>query len=276
MVVCLCIVAFVGASLFPAFPTPAFFWAGNNFFDGQRECLSNYQSDVVTDFVIKARNQATGNALSSFVKEAQPLETIVLFIDPKPALANDYYSFLQPFLSQSTSLVLPFVYKSESISTTSQDILFGVDPSQRVIVSNTLEGAVSRAQLVDYLAQNEAIFSNHVTEVIAVYLEKEGNKAAFIESVNTAIKSRTSNYLALFIADTDYVREEEGSHNKRSVEREVETRDAGYYANGKYWPRGVWEALLSAAMLIFILTVGLWCTAELQTPSKWEKPKTHQ
>jgi len=272
VVVCLCIVAVVGASLFPAFPTPAFFWAGNNFFDGQNECLETFKSDMVTDFVIKARNQATSdNVLAKFVKDGHPLEAVVLFIDPKPALANDFYSFLQPILSQTSSLILPFVYKSASISTTSQDILFGVDAQQKIISSNTQAGAVPRAELVHYLTQNGAIFSNGVTEVIAIYLEKEENRAAFVESVNAAINAQTGNYLALLIADTDYVREEEGSHNKRNVD--IEVRDAGYYAKSKYWPRGVWEGLITTVMLLFLLTIGLWCTAELQTPTKWEKAK---
>ena len=32
--------------------------------------------------------------------------------------------------------------------------------------------------------------------------------AAFVESVNNAIKARTTHYFALLIADTDYLREE--------------------------------------------------------------------
>lgn len=268
VVLCLCIVAFVGASLFPAFPTPAFFWAGNNFFDGQSESLETYHSDVVTDFVIKASNQETGNVLSKFVKNSQPLEAIVLFIDPKPALSNEFYSFLQPILSQSSSLVLPYLYKSQSISTTSQDILYAFE--QKIIVSNTQAGAIPREQLVQHLANNAAIFSNGETDVIAIYLEKEADRATFVANVNNAIKAQTADYLALYIADTDYVREEESNHGSK---REVEARDAGKYANSTYWPRGVWEGLLSTILLLFILTVGIWCTAELQTPSKWEKPK---
>lgn len=269
VVLCLCIVAFVGASLFPAFPTPAFFWSGNNLFDGQSESSETYHSDVVTDFVIKASNQETGNVLSKFVKNSQPLEAIVLFIDPKPALSNDFYSFLQPILSQSSSLVLPYLYKSQSISTTSQDILYGVE--QKLIVSNTQAGAIPREQLLQHLANNAALFSNGETDVIAIYLEKEVNRAAFVENVNNAVKAQTADYLALYIADTDYVREEESNHNSRRSD--VEVRDSGKYADSMYWPRGVWEGLITTVMLLFILTVGIWCTAELQTPTKWEKPK---
>jgi len=271
LLLCFCIVYFVSASLFPAFPTPAFFWSGNNFFDGQSECLETYHSDIVTDFVIRASVQeTTGNVLSKFVKNNQPLEMIVLFIDPKPALSNAFYSFLQPILSQSSSLILPFVYKSESISTTSQDILFGV-AGTKVIFSNK-EGALPRAQVVDYITQNTALFSNGETDVIVVYLENQVNRAAFVESVNNAISAQTLDYLGLFIADTDYTREEEADSHLRS-ERSIEVRDADEYAQGKYWPQGVWEGLLVTILLITILAIGVWCTSELQTPTKWEKPK---
>ena len=64
-----------------------------------------------------------------------------------------------------------------------------------------------------------------MTDVIAVYLEQQENRgtlsnhhcpiksnslatAAFVESVNNAIKARTTHYFALLIADTDYLREE--------------------------------------------------------------------
>jgi len=273
LLLCLCIVYFVGASLFPAFPTPAFLWSGNNFFEGQSECLETYRSDVVTDFVIRASLQESkGNVLSKFVKNSQPLEVIVLFIDPKPALSNEFYSFLQPILSQSSSLILPFIYKSESISTTSQDILFGV-AGNKVIFSNR-EGALPRSQVVNYITQHTGIFSNGETDVIAVYLENQENRAAFVESVNNAISAQTLDYLALFIADTDYTREEEADRNNElRSERSIDARDADEYAQSKYWPRGVWEGLLVTLLLLSILSIGVWCTSELQTPTKWEKTR---
>jgi len=272
----LCVVTFVGASLFPAFPTPAFFWSGNSFFGpDQKECLGTYHSDSVTDFVLRAvKHDTTENDLSKFVAaNPQPLETIVLFIDPKPALSNAFYSFLQPILSQSSSLILPFVYKSESLTTTSQDILYGIPHDQRVIVSNSLSiGNMRREQLVDFITQNDVVFSNGVTDVIAVYLEKQETRAAFVESVNNAIKARTVNYLALLIADTDYLREEEGSDTHIREARDIQIRTD--YASSTYWPQGVWEGLLTTILLLLpILGVGLWCTAELQTPTKWDKPR---
>jgi len=60
---------------------------------------------------------------------------------------------------------------------------------------------------------------------------------------------------------------------KRAV-RDIATRSTDY-SDSMYWPRGVWEGLLTSLVLLFILALGLWCTAELQTPTKWEKPKVH-
>ena len=99
------------------------------------------------------------------MENPQPVEAIVLFIDPKPALSNEFYSFLkvacsshsftmltepqiQPILSQTSSLILPYVYKSASISTTSQDILFEVPAGQKIVVANTQTGDLKRDQLV--------------------------------------------------------------------------------------------------------------------------------
>jgi len=267
-------VTLVGASLFPAFPTPAFFWSGNRFFGDQKESLETLQSDSITDFVLSVVRQETGSDLDKFVSNNQPLEAIVLFIDPKPALSNEFYSFLKPILSQSNSLVLPFVYKSESLSTTSQDILYGVPASQKILVSNSLSiGNMRREHLVDFISQNDVIFSNGVTDVITVYLEKQENRAGFVESVNNAIKARTTDYMALLIADTDYTREDDGRDTHERQMRDIEKRDASDYINSTYWPQGVWEGLLTTLLLLSILAVGLWCTGELQTPTKWEKPK---
>ena len=47
---------------------------------------------------------------------------------------------IQPILSQTSSLILPYVYKSASISTTSQDILFEVPAGQKIVVANTQTG----------------------------------------------------------------------------------------------------------------------------------------
>jgi len=272
----LCVVTIVGASLFPAFPTPAFFWSGNSFFGGQKESLDTYHSDSVTNFVLSTvKHDTTGNELSKFVTDRQSLEALVLFIDPKPALSNEFYSFLQPILSQSGSLILPFVYKSESLTTTSQDILHGVPEGQKLVVSNSLSiGNLRREQLVEFITQTNVIFSNGVTDVIAVYLEMQENRAAFVESVNNALKARTTNYMALLIADTDYIRDEEEPDTNIRAVRDLEPRND--YASGTFWPQAVWEGLLTTILLLFILAIGLWCTAELQTPTKWEKPKPHQ
>jgi len=213
--------------------------------------------------------------LDKFTAEQKQLEAVVLYIDPKPALSNDFYSFLQPILGQTGSLILPFVYKSSTASSTSQDILDGMMlPANRLIVSNSRPDAIRRENVLEYLVSHNDIFSNGVVDFIVIYLEKEENRAGFVQSVDQAVKAQTADYLAMLVADTDYVRaeEEQDMRNKRSAEeRDVEARDAGHYAQGKYWPRAIWEGLFAAILLLIILATGVWCTYELQTPSKWEK-----
>jgi len=62
--------------------------------------------------------------------------------------------------------------------------------------------------------------------------------------------------------------------SKRSAEeRSIEARDVDDYINSTYWPRGIWEGLFTTLLLLLMLATGLWCTYELQTPTKWDDPK---
>jgi len=178
-------------------------------------------------------------------------------------------------LSQTGSLILPFVYKNAAVGTTSQDILEGMaQGGHQVIVSNSRPHAVKRENLINYLGSHNAIFSDGITDLIVIYLEKEENRAAFVQAVDQEVKAQTTDYLAVLVADTDYAREEEQVRSKRSdEERSIEARDAGDYINSTYWPRGIWEGLLTTVLLLLILATGLCCTYELQTPTKWDDPK---
>jgi hypothetical protein len=42
---------------------------------------------------------------------------------------------------------------------------------------------------------------------------------------------------------------------------------------GEYWPADVWSGIVISVTLLLLLAIAIGCMFELQTPTRWEKPK---
>jgi putative Ca2+/H+ antiporter (TMEM165/GDT1 family) len=42
---------------------------------------------------------------------------------------------------------------------------------------------------------------------------------------------------------------------------------------GEYWPADVWSGIVISVTLLVLLAIAVGCMFELQTPTRWEKPK---
>jgi len=191
--------------------------------------------------------------------------------------------FLQnTVLAASSSVIAPFVYRDSSSGAISEMLLeaFKLAPNAHTIIaSDERSDAIQLDSLVSTLATNTEIYQNGVVDLVFVYLPSEvSSKASLITNVDTTIKQATKgNYVAVFTANSEFEREKMSTRREVVSERStIQVRDSDTYAQSKYWPHQIWEGLLISALLLILLTIGLWCTFELQTPVRWEKPKVHQ
>jgi len=281
------IIALVSSSFFPSFPVTSFLWSGTNYFTTHSQCVVEKTLSVgdLADLVTKISNKQTPivqNGLWDYArKEAITPEILIVFVEPNSQISHTAYTFLQDTITASSSSVIaPYMYRDSSSAIS--DILIGafrLAPNARTIIAaDDRNNAIQLDSLLNTLEKDDEIYNNGVVDLVFVYLSADITKTSFITNIDNKIKQATKgNYVAVFTANSEFEREKLSA--KRDVvfeERTVQVRDSGTYAQSKYWPHQIWEGLLISALLLILLTIGLWCTFELQTPVRWEKQKVHQ
>jgi len=256
-------------------------WSGNSYFQGKNgECTETLQTNTLIDFIL---SRGSENPLTKFTRADQSTELVVVWIQPEAAMSNYAYSFLEPVLAgAASSLVVPFVYRDSFTPSISATILNNFKPeATKIVASSNKPDAVALNQLLDHLKQNNGIFTNGIADLVLVYLDTQPDDGALISAVDQLVKEQTGGqYVSFYTSDAEYVPPEKTRTRREAYEEETTTYARAArstdYGTSTYWPKGVWEGLLVAALLLVILSVGLWCTYELQTPTKWERDHRRQ
>jgi len=206
------------------------------------------------------------------------------------------------FKSSKSSASCPYVLASEYlplsdvISQTANDLLQS-SPSSSVYFVNeqseispkTLSGVTRRTplQFLEEISLGNPIFSNGVTDFIAVYFSpKDENSLAktlseddsYVGTVHQIINKETNgNYIAVFTADTP---QEKTIRRVRDAKSEDE-QNAGLTNTVSnffqtYFPLQLTLALVTSALLIVILLVGICCTMDMQSPQRFETPRARR
>jgi len=194
------------------------------------------------------------------------------------------YSFLEPILAKSaSSLVMPFVYRDDFTPSVSDAVLSGFNSDAiKLVASVNKPDTIALSQLLDNLKQNNGLFTNGITDLLLVFLDDEqADKGALVSAVDQLVKEQTGdNYVSFFTSDAEFVPAEKTRARRDIYAEEEITHQRGLrstnYGTSDYWPRGIWEGLFVTVLLLIILGVGLWCTYELQTPTKWERDRKRQ
>jgi len=270
---------------FPSMPLTTFMWAGNGYFITKNgECSETLQTSALVDFMTGSKSKE--NVLAQFVRTPTDRpEVVVIWVQAEASMSHCAYSFLEDILAgASSSLVAPFIYKDTSADPPLSTAVLENwrKDAQVVVVSEDRFSAIKPNQLAEHLADNAAMFTNGIPDLVLIYVDEKSDRTTLINSVDRLINERTGGrYVAFFTADVEYVPPQQSpkTHNKRDVaEEEISEQRVlrSDFATADYWPRGIWEGLFVTALLLTILSVGLWCTYELQTPSRWERDKRRQ
>jgi hypothetical protein len=262
-VLALCLSAYVHATL-PPFPAPAVFWSNQGIFPAKQEqCVASLSERDIAALVssIATGSAASQDVLSRYIDaSAQRPEVVVVFLEQQSGTTREAYSFLKTFLdSAASSLVLPYVYPEAPLS-----VAISEKASQAVV----LDGITSSESVLAHF--DSAILSNGKTDVVIVHVAR--GDASLIATIQQRISG--SNFVLGYAADTNF---QSPVQAVRIVGRS--TVDSGVvvvqdnYADGDYWPADVWSGIVSSVALLIILAVGIGCLFELQTPTKFEKPK---
>jgi len=261
-------------------------WAGDGYFITKNgECSETLQTSSLLDFITGSPSKE--NPLAKFTRRSGDLpEVVVIWVQPEASMSHSAYAFLEELLVRAaSSVVVPFVYKDTSADPPLSTAVLGNwrKDAQVIVVSEEEKiNAIRPNQLPEHLAEQATIFTNGIADLVLIYVDEKSDRIALINSVDSLINERTKGrYIAFFTSDVEYVPPQKNTqtHNKREVdeymvrEQRVLRSD---YGTGDYWPKGIWEGLFVTALLLTILGVGLWCTFELQTPTRWERDKRRQ
>eukprot|EP01103_Thecamoeba_quadrilineata_P005587 TRINITY_DN15363_c0_g1_i1.p1 TRINITY_DN15363_c0_g1~~TRINITY_DN15363_c0_g1_i1.p1 ORF type:complete len:332 (-),score=70.96 TRINITY_DN15363_c0_g1_i1:111-1106(-) len=322
IVLTLSVLCLVAVSTLPTtFSTvPLLFWSGENYFPANShnaEIISNSQLETLFQ---KAAGLQSQDSPVPFLNNNPP-EVAIVFVEDK--LRTDQFSRFASAHNQESNYVFnrlrnavkssrssascPYVSASEYfpvsdvLSQTANDLLT-TSPSSSIILVNDAAtgnsqkfsaqtGAVTKTllQFLEEISLGNSIFSNGVTDFVAVYFShKEGQNEkslseddAYIGSVHQIINAQTKgNYIAMFTADTP-----EGPQLRRVRQSEATEADVDEVlmamADGSnfwntYFPIEVILIILTLLLLLGILLVGVICMMQVQTPQRFETPRVRR
>jgi len=315
-IIALSILFLIGANIAPStFSTvPLLAWSGDNYFAAgshNPELISNDQLETLFQRVAGLQSQETA---IEFVKSTPP-EVVVVFVENKlrtdqfsqyaqrqdKGEHQDFNRLRTAFKSSKSSASCPYVMASEYlplsdvISQTTNDLLQSSPSSSVYIINDQIDpetktqSGVIRKTLIQFLEEislGNSIFSNGVTDFVTIYFSpKDENTLAtslneddsYIGTVHQIINKETNgNYIAVFTADTP---QEKSIRRVRSTKNEDEvvflTTSIGNFFT-KYFPLEVTLALVSIALLLLILVVGVVCTMNMQSPQRFETPRVRR
>jgi hypothetical protein len=255
--------AYIHAALLPPFPAPAVFWSGESYFASQQEqCLTTISEVDIGAFVSSISGSAEKNVLSGFVNPAaQRPEVVVIFVEQEAQPARDAYSFLQTFLdSASSSLVAPYAYPGAPVS----DVILKKTHNAALLFALS-----SDETILSYFENNRAILSDGKTDVVVVQVAS--GDASLIAEVAQRLSG--SSYVLGYTADSSFHAAEMST--RMTTFRAVGDDEMVYAETygGEYWPADVWSGIVISVTLLVLLAIAVGCMFELQTPTRWEKPK---
>jgi len=274
-----CLVGFVlavsvSSSFFPEIPTPVFLWSGSNYFTAKTQYLESTTTNQITDFIVSIISQTNiKNPLEALTNHEVP-ELVIVWITPCDALHSNSYKQIQPLIeSSASSIIIPYNYHENSVPSASL-ISNVIRTGHKVIISQDHFPAktddivnVERDKLVNYLENDKEIFNNGKPDLLIVY--SPASSVDFITEVDRKTKELSQGrYVAVLTSDfpighvTDTIT---AVHSQVAVMQ----RDMWYFAGSEFWPIEVWEGLMVVLLLIFMLIIGVGCTATVQTPQKW-------
>jgi len=254
--------AYIHAALLPPFPAPAVFWSGDRYFSSKQEqCLTTVSEVEIGDFVSSLSGSAAKSVLSGFVNpNAQHPEVVVIFVEQEAQPAREAYSFLQTFLdSASSSLVVPYAYPSASVS----DAILN-----KVAHPAILSALSSDEAVLNYFKNHRAILSDGKTDVVVVQVAS--GDASLIAEVEQLLSG--SSFVLGYTADASFRAAEKSTRMMALGAIDADLVVEHTYG-GEYWPADVWSGIVISVTLPLLLAIAIGCMFELQTPTRWEKPK---
>jgi len=276
----LLLVCQASSTFFPETSSPVLLWSNSKIFSSNSlQYLEKTDSKDVVAFINTL--QAKGQPKLNIVSENYPKpEIIVVFVVDAQELHSARLSKFEKIItSAETSVIIPYNYQSKYRST-SQDLLHTMSLSKKVIISQSnIEGEASNlnrkyvatSQLVNFLGSDEEkqyIFDRKSSpELVVVYLDDVKDPQLFIQSINQRASELTSgNFVGVLFAD------EKIEHIHETVEAvhyQIAVVQRQVVADDSYFPTAVWEGILVSIVLLFLLLIGVGCTASVQTPKRW-------
>jgi len=251
-------------SFFPEFPIPVFFWGSQDTFVATtNQYIETIAMQKVSEFIISFGEVKTrpNNPLSLFRTSDAP-ELILLWIEK-----NEDHAFhhIEPLIeSAGSSLIVVNSYRQNGASINDSIAKMGWK-------------YVPAEDLAVYMQEHKDIISNNSPDfLVVVGIEKYSlsERGALLKSVDAQLKELNAKYVCIVTAVTSVNVEQRVASIQSQLNLMQHNSPVFTYAESKYWPQGVWEGLLVAALLIILLLLGVGCTASVQTPSRWELP-TH-
>jgi len=272
-----CLVACgVSSSFFPDIPSPVFFWSGSNYFTAKNtQILGSTSTNEITNFLLSILTKTdTTSKLSGYKNGEVAPELVIMWIVTSEEFHSHSYKQIQPLIESSTSsIIFPYNYHHNSIPSASivnnviragEKVIIAQDD---VITESEDLINIQKKDLVSYLENNKNLFTNGKSDLLIVYLPT--GSVDFISKVEQAVKELShGNYVAVLTADSPVVRITEtvtAVHTQIAVMQ----RDMWHFAQADFWPIQVWEGLMISLLLIFMLIIGVGCTATVQTPQRW-------
>jgi len=281
--------------------SPVFMWSSVESFKG----VNAQDVDVATVEDITHAFQKTESPLAKYFNNDAKPEILIIFVEPElrseqiPILAHSYktqpnggaFSNLKRFVETSrSSLVVPYV-SSEGFSigsTIAENLITGLPSSSSIVVVGdavTLSSSkivkISMSSLMSKLSDGTwDLLNNGVTDLLIVSFEStfetEESKvhasfAADDSSMNSIVAAlRQVSYTAIFTADRSGSILNNRAPNMEHFVKKFQQTDILYFTN---WPYAITQALIIMLPFLFILSLGIWCTYQLQSALKFDAEK---
>jgi len=253
----------VGAeySFFPELPVPVFLWGSSEAFaDKNLQYTETICTRDVSDFLTSFKDAKSNpnNPLAAFRKEGVP-EVVIMWLENTDL--SQYHNLAPVIESAGSSLIIVNNYRQQGKGLNDSIATMGWKyVSVKDLAATLQSGQILSDNKPDFLA---------VTD-LSKYNNNE--RATMLRAVDTQLKEQSGSYIWIATAEAPMIYVEQRASTIQSQLNIMHNSPVFTYIDSKYWPKGVWEGLLVAALLILLLLLGVGCTASVQSPTRWENP----
>jgi len=282
--------------------SPVFMWSSVDSLTG----VNTQDVDLVTiEEISRAFQKNAEGPLTKYINADTKPEILIVFVEPElrseqiPMLAHSYktqpnggaFSHLKRFVETSrSSLVVPYV-TSEGFSiasTIAENLIHALPSTSSVVVvgdSVTLSSSkiikMSMTSLMSKLLDGKwDLLNNGVTDLLVVSFQStfeteestvHDSYAADDSTMNSIVTAlRQISYTAIFTADRSGSIFTNRSPNMEHFVKKFQQADILFTTN---WPYVITQALIIMLPFLFILSLGIYCTFQLQSGLKFDAEK---